>query len=193
MDDKMTKTVELQLNAKSISDIKKGYPLILKEAVMKPELLTKEGCIVRLVDRNYRFVAKGYYGEQNKGIGWVLTRKEHEEIDFDFFEAKISAAHKRREPYFADPLTNAFRVFNGEGDGIGGLTIDFFDGFYLVSWYSEGIYSMKHHVYSVLEKIVDYRGVYEKKRFDTKGQYMEQDDFVKGEQGDFQLLLKKTA
>ena len=189
----MTKTINLQLNAKSTSDIKRGYPLILKEAVLNPEALKQEGSIIHLVDRNWRFVAKGYYGEQNKGIGWVLSKKEDEAIDFDFFEGKIRKAFERRESYFADPITTAFRVFNGEGDGIGGLTIDYFDGFFMVSWYSEGIYSLKHHVYGVLEKIVDYKGIYEKKRFDTKGQYIEQDDFVRGEQGDFPIIVKENG
>lgn len=189
----MTKTIDVQVNAKNIADIKKGYPLILKEAIINPDALREEGSIIRLIDRNRKFVAKGYYGNQNKGIGWVLTRKEDEEIDFDFFESKIAAALARREALFADPETTAFRVFNGEGDGIGGLTIDYFDGFYMVSWYSEGIYSLKHHVYGVLDKIVDYKGVYEKKRFDTKGQYIEQDDFVKGEQGEFPIIVKENG
>ncbi len=189
----MTKTIDLQVNAKNISDFKKGYPLILKEAILNPGVLTQEGSIVRLLDKDRRFVAKGYYGKQNKGIGWVLTRKEDEEINFDFFESRIAAALVRREALFADPSTTAFRVFNGEGDGIGGLTIDYFDGFYMVSWYSEGIYSLKHHAYSVLDKIVDYKGVYEKKRFDTKGEYIEQDDFVKGEQGDFPIIVKENG
>lgn len=189
----MTKTIELQVNAQNIADIKKGYPLILKEAILNPEVLKEEGSIIRLVDRNWRFIAKGYYGIQNKGIGWVLTKKEDEEIDFDFFEAKMTTAFERRASYFEDEDTTAFRLFNGEGDGIGGLTIDYFDGFYMVSWYSEGIYKLKHHVYSVLEKIVNYKGVYEKKRFDTKGQYIDQDDFVKGEQGDFPIIVKENG
>ncbi len=189
----MTKTIDLQVNAKNIADIKKGYPLILKEAIINTDALREEGNIIRLVDRDRRFVAKGYYGNQNKGIGWVLTRKEDEEIDFDFFESKIAAALARREALFADPETTAFRVFNGEGDGIGGLTIDYFDGFYMVSWYSEGIYSLKHHVYSVMDKIIDYKGVYEKKRFDAKGEYIEQDDFVKGQQGDFPIIVKENG
>ena len=189
----MTKTIELQLNAKNIADIKKGYPLILKEAILNLDLLKEEGSILRLVDRNWQFVAKGYYGEQNKGIGWVLTKKEHEEIDFNFFESKITAALERRAAYFEDPETTAFRVFNGEGDGIGGLTIDYFDGYYMVSWYSAGIYSLKHHVYGVLDKILKYKGVYEKKRFDTKGQYIDQDDFVLGEQGDFPIIVKENG
>ncbi|MFJ7935095.1 class I SAM-dependent rRNA methyltransferase [Sporosarcina sp. NPDC096371] len=189
----MTKTIDLQVNAKNIADLKKGYPLILKEAIINPTVLTQEGTIVRLVDRDRRFVAKGYYGNQNKGIGWVLTQKEEEAIDFDFFESKIAKALERREALFADPDTTAFRVFNGEGDGIGGLSIDYFDGFYMVSWYSQGIYSLKHHVYSVLDKIVEYKGIYEKKRFDTKGEYIEQDDFVRGEQGDFPIIVKENG
>lgn len=189
----MTNTIELLINAKSVEQIQKGYPLLLQEAVMNPEVLTTEGSILRIVDRNRRFIAKGYYGIQNKGVGWVLTRNEEEAIDFRFFESKIAAAIKRRESFFNDEQTTAFRVFNGEGDGIGGLTIDYFDGFYMVSWYSEGIYSMRHHVYGVLDKLTTYRGVYEKKRFDTKGQYIEQDDYVKGERGDFPIVVKENG
>ena len=110
-----------------------------------------------------------------------------------FSNQKLQQHLQRREALFADADTTAFRVFNGEGDGIGGLTIDYFDGYFMVSWYSEGIYSLKHHVYSVFDKIVDYKGIYEKKRFDTKGQYIEQDDFVKGEQGDFPIIVKENG
>ena len=180
MDENMTKTIEVQLNAKAVTEIKKGYPLILKDGVLNPQVFEQEGSIIKLVDRNWQFVAKGYYGIQNKGIGWVLTRKADEEIDFDFFKSKIVTALNRRDTLFNDPSTTAFRIFNGEGDGIGGLTIDYYDGYYMVSWYSEGIYSLKHHIYNVLEKLVDYKAIYEKKRFDTKGQYIEQDDFVRG-------------
>ena len=36
MDDKMTKTIDLQVNARNIADFKKGYPLILKDAIINP-------------------------------------------------------------------------------------------------------------------------------------------------------------
>ncbi len=193
MDDNMTKIIEVQLNDQAVSEMKKGYPLIPKNGVLNPQALKEEGSLLKLVDRNWRFVAKGYYGVQNKGIGWVLTRKENEEIDFDLFKSKIAAAFKRREAFYNDPNTTAFRVFNGEGDGIGGLTIDYYDGYYMVSWYSEGIYSLKHHIYNVLDKIVDYKAIYEKKRFAQKGQYIEQDDFVRGEEGDFPIIVKENG
>lgn len=188
----MTKTIDVQVNAQSIAAFKKGYPLILKDAVVNPEVLQEEGSFIRLVDQYNHFIAKGYYGNQNKGIGWVLTRKD-EAIDFDFFESKMAAAFERRRSFFKDSDTTAYRAFNGEGDGIGGMTIDYYDGYYMVSWYSEGIYSMKHHVYGVLDKITDYKAIYEKKRFDSKGQYIEQDDFVKGTIGDFPIIVKENG
>ncbi|MBB4825200.1 23S rRNA (cytosine1962-C5)-methyltransferase [Sporosarcina luteola] len=189
----MTKTIDVQVNAQSIAAFKKGYPLILKDAVVQPELLKEEGTIIRLVDKYGKFIAKGYYGNQNKGVGWVLTRKDEEPIDFAFFESRMKSAFGRRESFSEEPGTTAFRLFNGEGDGIGGLTIDYFDGYYVVSWYSEGIYSMKHHVYGVLDKLVEYKAIYEKKRFDGKGQYVEQDDFVKGTPGDFPIIVKENG
>ncbi|GKV54984.1 methyltransferase [Sporosarcina sp. NCCP-2222] len=189
----MTKTIDVQVNAQSTAAFKKGYPLILKDAVVQPEVLKEEGTIIRLVDKYGKFIAKGYYGNQNKGVGWVLTRKDEEPIDFTFFESRMKSAFARRDSFMEDSETNAFRLFNGEGDGIGGLTIDYFDGYYVVSWYSEGIYSMKHHVYGVLDKLVEYKAIYEKKRFDEKGQYVEQDDFVKGTPGDFPIIVKENG
>ena len=189
----MSKLVEIQLNAQGTVAVKKGYPLILKDAVMSSEIQAKEGSLIRLTDRYRKYLATGYYGIQNKGIGWVLTSNEKEEIDFDFFDQKMATAFERREAYMNDPKTTAFRLFNGEGDGIGGVTIDYFDGYYMVSWYSEGIYAFRHHVYNVLDKRGGYKGVYEKKRFDSQGQYVEQDDFVQGTPGDFPIIVKENG
>ena len=63
---------------------------------------------------------------KTKGLAGCLTRNENEEIDFDFFESKIAAAlAQTRRTILKIRMTTAFRVFNGEGDGIGGLTIDY--------------------------------------------------------------------
>ena len=82
---------------------------------------------------------------------------------------------------------------NGEGDGLGGLTIDYFDGYYLINWYSEGVYSFKNAVIGALKRLVEFKGIYEKKRFDAKGQYVEDDDFVAGERGEFPLIVKENG
>ncbi|MGE7909658.1 class I SAM-dependent rRNA methyltransferase [Lysinibacillus xylanilyticus] len=189
----MTQTIALQINNPFSNQLKKGYPLISKDAVDARHLPKEEGALLRLTDIHNRFIGTGYYGLQNKGIGWVLTNDANENIDKAFFMKKIKKAIQNREAFFSNPHTTAFRIFNGEGDGIGGLTIDFFDSYYMVSWYSAGIYSFKEEVYEALAETVEYKAIYEKKRFDTKGQYMEQDDFVMGTPGEFPIIIKENS
>ncbi len=63
----------------------------------------------------------------------------------------------------------------------------------MVSWYSAGIYSFKEVIYEALSETVNYKAIYEKKRFDSKGQYIEQDDFVMGTPGEFPLIVKENG
>lgn len=189
----MTKAVRLQVKTDFVKYFKVGYPLINKDAIKNSDSLQVEGSIIDLFDENNRFLAKGYYGTQNKGRGWVLTRNQHEMIDQAFFETKLKLALDYRKSLFEDPETTAFRVFNGEGDGIGGLTIDYYNGYFVMSWYSEGIYQFKEYVIQSLINLVDFKGLYEKKRFDVKGTYIEDDDFVAGEMATFPLIVKENG
>jgi len=193
MDGLMEKEMNLKIKQKFVKDYKNGYPLISKESIVNSKDFINEGTIINLIDERNGFIGKGYYGKQNKGLGWILSLKEHEKIGPKFFEDKIKQAIEGRQQFYNSSDTTAFRVFNGEGDGIGGLTIDFFDGFYLISWYSEGIYQFKDWVIQAIKNIVEFKGIYQKKRFDTKGQYIEEDDFVTGERGQFPIIVKENG
>ncbi len=176
-----------------VNKLRKGYPLIEKDALIDNNKLKEEGMILKLVDEHNRFIAKGYYGKQNKGNGWVLHYKEHKPIDRDFFKDKIKEAITYREKMFLQEDTTAFRVFNGEGDGIGGITIDYYAGYYLINWYSEGIYAFWEDILEALKDLVVYKGIYEKKRFNTGGKYIDDDDFVCGERADFPIVVKENG
>lgn len=189
----MKQELKITLNDKFKEGIKSGYPLLTKDSLEDVSQLTEEGAILKLEDRHGRFIAKGYYGIQNKGIGWVMTRDETEEINQAFFERKLTRALRHRKEMFNNPETTAFRLFNGEGDGIGGVIVDYYDGFFLISWYSEGVYAFKDQFVAALQNIAEFKGIYEKKRFDTKGQYIEDDDFVTGERGEFPLIVKENG
>lgn len=185
--------IELKLRNKDETRIKRGYPLIMEDSVTGAKALKKEGTLFKLLDFDDQFLAIAYYGVQNKGIGWVLSRNEKVKIDQAFFKEKIDKALKRRSDYFSNPDTTAFRVFNGDGDDIGGVTIDYYAGYYLINWYSEGIYSFRNEIYQALQDVENYQGIYEKKRFDTQGKYIEQDDFVMGKEADFPLIIKENG
>ncbi|PRT27863.1 class I SAM-dependent rRNA methyltransferase [Bacillus thuringiensis] len=189
----MRSEVAIKIKPKFIKEIKSGYPLILKDAIQNLNDVREEGTIIKVVDEKNNFVGKGYYGKQNKGYGWILTRKESEQINQSFFESKIKSALHKRKQFYKSSDTTAFRALNGEGDGLGGLIIDYYDGYYVVSWYSEGIYTFRDEIIAALQKVANFKGIYEKKRFDTKGKYIEGDDFVAGERGEFPLIVKENG
>ncbi len=189
----MRSEVTVKIKPKFIKEIKSGYPLILKDAIQNLNDVQEEGTIIKVVDEKNQFIGKGYYGKQNKGYGWILTRKESEQINQSFFESKIKSALHKRKQFYKSSDTTAFRVLNGEGDGLGGLIIDYYDGYYVVSWYSEGIYNFRDEIIAALQKVANFKGIYEKKRFDTKGKYIEGDDFVAGERGEFPLIVKENG
>ncbi|MGL4362959.1 MAG: class I SAM-dependent rRNA methyltransferase [Cellulosilyticaceae bacterium] len=187
-----TKETSLKIKINYVKKIQKGNPLIPKEAIIDTDIAKKDIVLVNLYDTNNKFIAKGYYGKQNKGYGWVLSYKEDEIIDEHFFENKIRTALEFRKALYENQSTTAFRVFNGEGDGIGGLTIDYYNGYYVISWYNEGIYTFKDCIIQQLIKVASPIGIYQKKRFNEGGQYIEENDFVCGVEPVFPLIVKEN-
>lgn len=190
----MKQEINLMVKPGYVKAYQEGYPLISQESVLDWTKVKDEGAIIHLQDQKNKFIAKGYYGKQNKGYGWVLSDKKEVKIDVAYFSRKIRSAINYREGFYRDDSTTVFRVFNGEGDGVGGLTIDHFDGFYLLTWYSLGIYQFKKDILEALKNSVEYKGIYQKKRFDTKGQYLDDtDDFICGIKAPEPLIVKENA
>ncbi|HAS74426.1 MAG TPA: RlmI/RlmK family 23S rRNA methyltransferase [Clostridiales bacterium UBA8960] len=187
---------EIKIHEKHVEKYKNMYPLIFKEAIIGYQLLEssnlEEGALVKLVDERGKYIATGFYGIQNKGLGWVLTKNEKESIDLSFFQRKIYNALEKRLGLFNNPKTTAFRVFNGEGDGIGGMTIDFYNGNYLINWYSKGIYKFKPLIIEALKKSVEFDAIYEKIRFDQT-EAENNDGFIVGKPANFPITVLENG
>ncbi|MFO8068760.1 MAG: class I SAM-dependent rRNA methyltransferase [Alkalibacterium sp.] len=152
----------LRIKELATDRIKNGYPMLEELDFFDKEELV-EGDFVRLVDKHNKFVALGYIGNEKKTAGWVLSLDDSDRIDYAFFDRLFRMARERRSAFYADEKTTAFRFFNGDGDGIGGLTIDYYDGYYIFSWYSEGIYEHKDMILQAFKiAIPDFKGIYEK-------------------------------
>lgn len=189
----MTNTISLFVKSQYTQQYKDGYPLISSETIENLENI-EEGTIVNLLDSKKKFISKGYFGKQNKGFGWVLSNQKDEKFNKEFFAKKIHSAVEYRNDFFDYTQTTAFRVFNGAGDGVGGLTIDYFNGYYLITWYSLGIYQFKDQIIEALKVSVDYKGIYQKRRFASNGQYLDSDkDFVCGQLSPEPLIVKENS
>ena len=94
------KETTVKINSKYVNRMKSGNPIILKEAIINVKDLHTEGMILKVVETQGQFIGKGYYGKQNKGYGWILTRKENEAIDGVFFQTKDIASNREKKSFF---------------------------------------------------------------------------------------------
>ncbi|HDG6471642.1 TPA: class I SAM-dependent rRNA methyltransferase, partial [Staphylococcus aureus] len=149
----------------------------------------KEGDIFQIVTDKSQYVATAYVGRQHKGLGWVLTYDKAQQINTAFFVKLFNTALAERDYYFNIDGTNAFRLFNAEGDGVGGLTIDNYDGHLLIQWYSKGIYKFKYAILEAVRKVFDYKSIYEKVRF-KDSEYS--GGFVEGDAPEFPIVIEEN-
>ncbi|EPI00662.1 hypothetical protein D920_00759 [Enterococcus faecalis 13-SD-W-01] len=181
--------MKVQVKKRAASRFKKAYPLVQEEDLVKSVPTTEEW--IEFTDQYGQFVGKGYLGKQNKGIGWILSQKDRP-FDSDFFEKLFFKAKEYRKPFFADELTTAFRLFNGEGDGIGGLIIDYYDGYAVFSWYNETLYSYRKLLVEAFKKSCpEIVGIYEKIRFDAPS--LPESSHVSGKQAPEPLIVKENG
>lgn len=181
--------MKLQVTKKAEHKFKKGYPLIQKEDLQQvPAQLPTDW--LTLIDSKGQRLAEGYLGEQNKGIGWLLSW--HGPINQSFFQQLFEISREKRTSFEKDSLTTAYRLFNGEGDGIGGLIIDRYADYAVFSWYNETLYQKKAELLTAFRTVYpDIIGAYEKIRFSTKD--LPESQFLYGEQAPEPLLVTENG
>ena len=111
------------------------------------------------------FLGTAYLSQQNKGLGWFVST---DKVIFNqaFFEALFRQAKEKRSAYYQDDLTTAFRLFNQEGDGFGGLTVDLYGDYAVFSWYNSYVYQIRKVISEAFRQVFpEVLGVYEKIRF----------------------------
>ena len=111
------------------------------------------------------FLGTAYLSQQNKGLGWFVST---DKVTFNqaFFEALFRQAKEKRSAYYQDELTTAFRLFNQEGDGFGGLTVDLYGDYVVFSWYNSYVYQIRQTISEAFRQVFpEVLGAYEKIRF----------------------------
>ncbi|MBF9672899.1 class I SAM-dependent rRNA methyltransferase [Streptococcus pseudopneumoniae] len=111
------------------------------------------------------FLGTAYLSQQNKGLGWFISK---DKITFNqaFFEMLFRQAKEKRRAYYQDDLTTAFRLFNQEGDGFGGLTVDLYGDYAVFSWYNSYVYQIRQTISEAFRQVFpEVLGAYEKIRF----------------------------
>ena len=120
---------------------------------------------VEVHSQDGNFLGTAYLSQQNKGLGWFISK---DKVTFNqaFFETLFRQAKEQRKAYYQDDLTTAFRLFNQEGDGFGGLTVDLYGDYAVFSWYNSYVYQIRQTISEAFRQVFpEVLGAYEKIRF----------------------------
>ena len=148
---------KLTINKYAAKRIRQGIAVL--DAQDFPVQTGIEGFVSLYFD--HQFVSEAYLSRQNKGIGWTIKSRD--------FLALLQEAKNKRQNYYQDNATTAFRVFNQDGDDFGGFTIDIYGDYALFNWYNTFVYTLKTEILAAFKTVFpEILGAYEKIRFDSQ-------------------------
>lgn len=136
-----------------------GHPWIYRTEIDHIEGEYKPGDIVDVIDKNKRFIGKGYINLKSMISIRLLTRKD-EEIDEEFFRKRISDAWEYRKKVMDD--LNSCRIIYGESDFLPALVVDKFGDYLVAQFLSLGMDIRKDMIVTLLEEIIKPKGIFER-------------------------------
>lgn len=176
------------VGAESVRMIELGHPWIIADAYTKKWPKGEAGDLVELTDTSGRFLATALLDPKERIVARILSR-ERMGLDRGWIKKRLSQAISLRKNHADLSETNAYRLVNGEGDGLPGLTVDRYADFLMVQIYCTGWRRHLKFVTQALEELLSPAGIYEKSRPQKTRELESEGDAKKYGQ----LLLGKTA
>ena len=168
-----------QVTAPAAQKLKAGRRLLEAQDFKMP--LPSDGQCVALY-RKQDFLGQALLARHKQGLGWLYT-EQTVPLDQAYFNKSLHQAVSFRQKLFADPLTNAFRLYNGDGDGLGGFTIDRYGSYAVIQWYSQVLYNYRAQIISALKTAWPAcQGVIGKNRFQTGSRSLPVSELLAGEE-----------
>jgi len=140
-----------------------GHPWIIADNFTKRWPKGKAGDLVQLTDERGKPLATALLDPADRIVARVLSHKPMQ-LDRSWLKKRLQAAIGLREQYADLAGTTAYRLVNGEGDGLPGLTVDRYADYLMIQLYCEGWRPHLKLVTAVLQELLQPLGIYEKAR-----------------------------
>ncbi len=160
----MQDRIKIVLKSGKEQSVRRFHPWIFSGAIKKMYGNPVEGDLVDVFDNKDTFLAVGHY--QPSSIAVRILSFAQETPDIDFFREKIkrAIAYRKAINIIDNPRINVFRLIHGEGDGLPGLIIDYYNGVAVMQMHSIGFYRIRKEIASILAELLKDRiiAVYDK-------------------------------
>lgn len=130
-----------------MQSVERRHPWIFSGAIDMASEDLQDGDLVTVQDHQGNFLARGHF--QNATIAVRVLTFEDQEVDATFFAKKIeNAVGVRKALNLFTSDNNICRLIHGEGDGLPGLIVDYYNKVAVVQCHSIGMY---HSINEIVE------------------------------------------
>jgi 23S rRNA (cytosine1962-C5)-methyltransferase len=152
--------IKVTLHSGKDHSLKRFHPWVFSGAIKKISLPedyegddVKEGDVVEVYSSQNEFLGMGHY--QIGSIAIRLFSYTLVDPNRDFWKQKLQRAYDFRTQLGLtnNPATNCYRLFFGEGDGLPGLVIDYYNGTAVFQSHSIGMHLIKDVLVDCLREI----------------------------------------
>lgn len=145
--------------------IKNHHHWIFSGAILSlPEF--EDGEILPLYSKNEELLGEAYFNKKAKIVGRMLSFGSKKATDT--LKEKLLNAIRWRLELFKDQETNAYRIVNGEGDGIPGLIVDRYHDRLVIQVSTLGMEKLKNFVVDILKTELNPKSIYEKSNLPSR-------------------------
>jgi 23S rRNA (cytosine1962-C5)-methyltransferase len=149
----MTITNKIILKKGKEYSIERFHPWIFSGAIQKMEGSVTDGCWVEVLNFKNKTLGFGHY--QNGSIAVRMVSFGEQVPAENFWETKLSSALKMRNNSGLPAAdTNAFRLIHGEGDGLPGLIIDYYNGAAVLQAHDVGMHNDRQKIAQALAAVL---------------------------------------
>jgi 23S rRNA (cytosine1962-C5)-methyltransferase len=146
--------IKIVLKSGKEQSVRRYHPWIFSGAIKKMYGTPAEGDLVDVFDNKDAFLATGHYAPSS--IAVRILSFEQITPDLDFFREKIRRAILYRESIgiTTNPGLNVYRLIHGEGDGLPGLIVDYYNGVAVIQMHSVGFYRIRKEIAAILVELL---------------------------------------
>lgn len=163
------KPIKLQLRRNLVRSIKRGHSWVFADALRDLPPSQPGASAILLDNRGGREIARGFYDPKEDIALRICTTHRGETLTDSWATKRMRRASALRQSLFNEDTT-AYRLFNGEGDGLPGLTCDLYADVAVLKLDGEAARNFWHGL-GIAQWLVDALGlslVYERQRGNTQ-------------------------
>ncbi|MBN2812808.1 MAG: class I SAM-dependent rRNA methyltransferase [Bacteroidales bacterium] len=145
--------VKVVLKPGKEQSVRRLHPWIFSGAIRKIHGNPAEGEVVEVFSADSEFLAMGHY--QIGSIAVRIFSFQQVKPDTDFWNDKISKAFAVRQSLqlAGNENTTVYRLVHGEGDGMPGLIVDYYNGLVVMQTHSIGMFLIRDQLAAAISKL----------------------------------------